>query len=173
MRRGRLLSTLIGVLLLTGLLQACSPALNWRQVQLQDMRARLPCKPDTATRPVPLGAKPLDLQMLGCEAGGALFAISHVQATDAEAAAKVITQWQAFAMQALNAGNNKNEAWKAPAWSANPLSLRASGKNPNGQPLQARLTWISRGGDVYHLAVYAETITEAMTEPFLEDLQIP
>ncbi len=173
MRRWRLLSALAGALFLMGVLQACSPALNWRQVQLQDLKAQLPCKPDTATRPVPLGANSLDLQMMGCEAGGALFAISHVQATDAEAAAKVITQWQAFAMQALSAGNSKNEAWKAPAWSANPLSFRANGKNPNGQPIQARLTWISRGSNVYHLAVYAETLTEAMTEPFLEDLQTP
>jgi len=91
---------MVGLLTLAAL-QACTPALNWRQVQLQDLKARLPCKADTATRPVPLAATPLDLQMMGCEADGALFAISHVRAQDTEAATQVVQQWRAFALQAL------------------------------------------------------------------------
>lgn len=163
---------MVGLLTLAAL-QACTPALNWRQVQLQDLKARLPCKADTATRPVPLAATPLDLQMMGCEADGALFAISHVRAQDTEAATRVVQQWRAFALQALRTEASQPASWQAPAWATQAVSLRAGGQNPKGQPVQARLTWIRRGADVYHLAVYAETLTESITQPFLEDLQTP
>lgn len=162
-----------GIALFVAVLQACSPALNWRQVQLQDVKARLPCKPDTATRRVNFGTTDHDLQMMGCEVAGALFAISHVRAADAGAAAKVRAQWQARALEVLHATGSTPEAWRAPQWANSTYSLRAMGKNPQGQPIQAHLTWIHRGTDIYHFAVYADTLTEAMTQPFLEDLQAP
>jgi hypothetical protein len=154
-------------------LSACSPALNWRQVQLHALKATLPCKPDTATRQAPLGDAPLDLQMMGCEAEGALFAVSHVHAPSAAAAAQVIARWQAQALQALQATETKTEFWQAPPWAGGAVSLFARGRDPKGQAVQARLTWLSHGVDVYHFAVYAETLTDAMMQPLLEDLQAP
>ncbi len=38
--------------------------------------------------------------------------------------------------------------------------------------MQARLTWLNVGSDIYHLAVYADTVTEPMVQSFFEDLQI-
>ncbi len=154
-------------------LQACTPDLNWRQVQLQNLKAHLPCKADTAARTVSLGHTPLTLQMMGCEADGALFAIGHIHTEGADAAANVLQQWQLFALQALRANVSQPAAWPGPAWATQVISLHADGRNPEGQPLQARLTWLRHGPDVYHLAVYAQTLNEDMTQPFLENLQAP
>jgi hypothetical protein len=58
---------------------ACSPSLNWRAVPVQHLVAMLPCKPDQAQRTVDLAATPYTLAVWGCEAGGALFAVSHMR----------------------------------------------------------------------------------------------
>ena len=67
-------------------LVACNPTFNWRDARVQDtgLTALLPCKPDQTVRPVLMGGSQLELHMLGCETGAALFAIAHVN-TDAVA----------------------------------------------------------------------------------------
>ena len=54
-------------------LAACSPAWNWREVRLEDapLTAMLPCKPDQASQTVTLAGATAELQMTGCESGGA------------------------------------------------------------------------------------------------------
>ena len=61
------------------LIAGCSPALNWRTVPLPeaDLTITLPCKPDQATRTVELAGAPVELSMVGCDADGATFAVSH------------------------------------------------------------------------------------------------
>lgn len=64
---------------LAGLI-ACNPTFNWRDARVQDtgLSGLLPCKPDQTVRPVAMAASQLDLHMLGCETGAALFVIAHV-----------------------------------------------------------------------------------------------
>lgn len=155
------------------LVTACTPALNWRHVQVQELRAQLPCKPDHATRNVSLAGESVSLEMAGCAADGALFAVSRVEASDAAAAARVMAAWQTQALAALKATDTRPANMQVPRWVSAHTALQASGKNAQGQPTQARLTWLQREARVYHLAVYAEPLTDAMTQPFLEDLQIP
>ena len=66
------------------MLAACSPALNWRSVALDGaaLTATLPCKPDQATRTVELAGAPVELSMVGCDADGATFAVSHAALAD-------------------------------------------------------------------------------------------
>lgn len=58
-------------------LAACSPTFNWREVRAESMplKAMLPCKPDKGARTVPMAGRQVELQVLGCEAGGATFAL--------------------------------------------------------------------------------------------------
>lgn len=166
----------LGVLALAAsviLMAACTPALNWRQVQLQELRAQLPCKPDQATRTVSLAGEAVSLEMAGCQADGALFAVSRVETNDAAAAGRVMAAWKTQALAALKATDVKPASMRIPPWANAHATLQASGKNPDGKPTQAQLTWLVREGRVYHLAVYAEQLNDSMTHPFLEDLQIP
>lgn len=62
-------------------LAACTPTFNWREVGFDQagVTAVLPCKPDRGTRPVQLAGQSLNLSMLGCEAGGAMFTVSVLE----------------------------------------------------------------------------------------------
>ncbi len=67
------------------LLAGCTPAFNWRDVAFDGLpvSALLPCKPDRATRTVPLAGAPRQMVMAGCEAGGATFTVAVVAVQDA------------------------------------------------------------------------------------------
>jgi hypothetical protein len=59
---------------------ACTPTFNWREVTLDDLpvTALLPCKPDRATRTLPMAGAPRTMVMAGCKAGGAMFTVAVV-----------------------------------------------------------------------------------------------
>jgi hypothetical protein len=64
---------LLVVISALSLVAGCTPAFNWRDVAFDGLpvSALLPCKPDRATRAVPLAGAPRQMVMAGCEAGGA------------------------------------------------------------------------------------------------------
>ena len=76
------------------LIAGCSPALNWRTVPLPEaeLTITLPCKPDQATRTVELAGAPVELSMVGCDADGATFAVSHAALADPAQVGAALTQ---------------------------------------------------------------------------------
>ncbi|WP_294770307.1 hypothetical protein [uncultured Rhodoferax sp.] len=161
-----------GVLLAIG---GCSPALNWRQVPLGELRFTLPCKPDQAQRAVTLADRSVALDMQGCEADGALFAISRAQVGDATAVPAVLAAWRVSALAAMQASPEQTRALPAPAVPgvATASWLAASGQRPQGGTVQAQLGWLVQGSTVYHLAVYADRLRPELTEPFVSDIAKP
>lgn len=152
-----------------GFLLACSPALNWREVRLDRLTAMLPCKPDHAQRTVPMAGRDVAMEMVGCEAAGALFAISHVHTDDAAHAAAVLQEWRTANLKNMQANDvaelaTTNARGRKPA-----VLLNASGTGTNGGPLQARLAWWVDGADLFHMAVYAEHLTPDMTDAFFSE----
>ncbi|MDM0046879.1 hypothetical protein QTH91_20475 [Variovorax dokdonensis] len=87
-----------------GLAAACSPVFNWREVPMPDgqLLALLPCKPDRAERQLPLGNQAVLVNMAGCEAGGATFAVAQANAPDLAQAQDWMSAWrkQAYAQWA-------------------------------------------------------------------------
>ena len=67
-----------------GALTACSPyaRLEGGADFRNRVQASLPCKPDQVQRSVELAGAPVDLQMSGCEAGGATFAVACAAVQD-------------------------------------------------------------------------------------------
>lgn len=78
-------------------LAACTPTFNWREVGFDQggVTAVLPCKPDRGTRPVQLAGQSLNLSMLGCEAGGAMFTVSVLELPAGSAAQAVLQDLRA------------------------------------------------------------------------------
>jgi hypothetical protein len=81
---------------------ACTPAFNWRDVGFDSLpvTALLPCKPDRATRTLPIAGVPRAMVMAGCAAGGATFTVAVVTVDNASQIAQ--------AEQALKAANQAN-----------------------------------------------------------------
>ena len=72
-------------LVLSLMVLGCSQGLNWRDIDVGDngVFVWLPCKPNTATRQIPLSEDPavgeITINMIGCEKDGVQFAISYVE----------------------------------------------------------------------------------------------
>lgn len=168
------------------LLAGCSPALNWRSVPLESagLTVLLPCKPDHATRSVDLGGRPADLAMVGCEADGATFAVSHMVVEDPSQAGAVLAQWRAAVlarMQAPAAGDAEAGAVAfVPAGAlALPQSVRlqAQGRRSDGGAVIAQAVWFARmegrQARLYHAVVYTDAPSMAVADTFFAGLALP
>lgn len=162
-------------------LVACSPALNWRETRIAQLRAWLPCKPDHATRTVTVGDQLVEMEMQGCEANGALYAVSHITVAP-DQAVRLQMAWRKAALAQMQAGEVKEHPWSPPVsastrqaatLSAPAMQLRTQGKRADGSAVQAQLAWFGAEGQLYHLVVYASQLPPEFTEPFTEQLQLP
>ena len=153
-------------------LAACSPALNWRSVTLSDagLALTLPCKPEYASRPVDLGTGAVPLAMVGCEADGATFAVSHMPLAEAAQAGAMLARWQAAVQAGMRASQPAAPVAFVPTRAlAVPQSVRlqAQGQAPGGSAVTVDAVWFARleGGQarLYHAAVYAPRRTTATT----------
>ena len=160
-------SVFAGVLLLC----ACNPTLNWRRVPLGDMAVTLPCKPDHTQRSLPWGGQALEMEMVGCEADGALFAASRIHLPPGADPSQLQAQWQAASLQQMKAqGVPKLEPLTTHVPAMASQQIAADGQGSDGKALQARLAWVVSGGDLYHLAVYAARVSPEMAEPFFDGM---
>ncbi len=169
-RRGRIS---VGVLTLTVflILSACSPTLDWRSVELEGLRTVLPCKPDRAARDVALGPSTVRMSMVGCEAQGALFAVSQVAVPEGADASDLEQAWRRAALAQMQATHSEVVALAQRPQFPTVHMTRARGLRPDGSPVQASLSWVTYKNSVYHLAVYAKSTDATLTEPLLGDLQ--
>ncbi len=168
------------------LLPGCSPALNWRSVPLENagLTVLLPCKPDHATRPVDLGGRSADLVMVGCEADGATFAVSHMVVEDPSQAGAVLAQWRAAVLARMQAATSGDAEAGATAFVptgalALPQSVRlqAQGRRNDGSAVTAQAVWFARTegrqARLYHAVVYTATPRTAVADTFFAGLALP
>lgn len=160
-------------------LSACTPSLNWRELSMGKLKVNLPCKPDRAQRPVVMGPTTLLLDMAGCEADGALFAVSHASVPTGANAQDVMNAWQSATLENMQAQQAVDlRAYQAASASKSALTiaqvepLKAKGKNPQGEAVQGRFVWFMTGGEIYHLAVYAADVRSDMAEPLFTQARI-
>ena len=153
----RVLSLVLG-------LAACSPTFNWREVPVGgDLTALLPCKPDRATRELPLGdggqgglLQVMTLDMAGCPAGGATFAVAHAQAGSAEQAETWLTAWQAATRAQWLGSQIAESVVVVPRAATAPMPLRLDivGVGSDGRATQAHIVWFTRAGRSGSVALY-------------------
>ncbi len=161
------------------LLGACSPELNWRDVGFDGTRlkAQLPCKPDRATRTVPLGGVPVDMQVAGCESGGAMVAVMTAALPAGTDALAVMQGWQQATLANLQAGDAQRQAWLRPGMLPLPAAQRVAtqGLRADGQAVSAQAVWgaLSEGDHVrlVHAAVYARQIAPELAEGLFDGIK--
>ncbi len=161
----------VAAILLATLSAACTPTLNWREVPIGSVTAMLPCKPDHGTRTVRLMDRDWEMRMSGCEAAGALYAISYLQLTDAATASAVTQAWRQSALSRMQAVPQATVIPVA-ASAAKVVTMQARGRQVDGSAVQAQLHWFLVGTQLFHAAVYAPRLTVEMTEPFFSDLPV-
>ncbi len=162
-------------LALAGLV-ACSPALNWRTVRsdAHALKMLLPCKPDKATRDVPMAGVTVALDMQGCDAAGATFAVSHVRLADARQAGAALAGWQAATVANLRAATPQAQAFERPGGQMG-VRWAVQGQRADGRPVSAQAVWFARiqpdGVDLFHALVVADKSDIAVADTFFTGLQ--
>ena len=155
---------------------------------MEELVALLPCKPDHAERRVQLGSADLMLQVSGCEASGALYAISHVRVADPRQLEPTKNEWRQATFATLQAGSVQTQALqlaRPPAGQTRTVrpiggatldaafSLeKLQGKRPDGSAVQAQMAWLAKGQDLYHVAVFATKLDNEMTELLFSELRL-
>ncbi|MES2531373.1 MAG: hypothetical protein V4636_10085 [Pseudomonadota bacterium] len=162
---------------------ACSPTFNWRDAPVGDegLMALLPCKPDRATREMPLGAggAAVKVDMAGCEAGGATFAVAHAVANDTDQATAWLDAWQRATRTQLSTDGVTETAVQVLNAVGNPAPRRidtaahARGERGAG----THVLWFAqlRGGKVslYQATVLGQPSADDAVATFFEGLRLP
>ena len=172
----RLLLSLAALLLAS----ACSPALNWREIRLDPLpvRAQMPCKPDRGTRTVELAGASLELQMAGCEADGATFALMAARLPDPARAGAVLLAWKQGTLQNMKASDPRETPFAPAGALVIPQSVRvqAQGRGPQGA-VASDAVWTARVGEqgltLVHAVVYRPTARTDIADTFFAGLQLP
>lgn len=183
-------------------LPGCSPALNWRDVRLENTRLALllPCKPDKAEKTVPLGGQPTVLTMMGCNAGGATFAVAVADLGDASKADAVLAQWQTLTLAnmkappvgasvtALTAASSSAPTAASAAPAQQPTQtlafklggtgvqpsavlVNAFGSRADGRAVAGQAAYFAQGSQVFQAVVYADRITPELGETFFSSIK--
>ncbi|MBI5908193.1 MAG: hypothetical protein HY853_06395 [Burkholderiales bacterium] len=161
------------------LLMACNPAFNWREVRPDNtgLTLLLPCKPDQAQRSVPLGGQPTELAMLGCDAGGATFAIAVATLAAPGEAGQVsaaLAGWQTATLTHIKAGAEQVTLLKVPGAALQPqaVRVRATGQRADGSAVQSQAAYFAQGRQVFQAVIYADQITPEVAETFFSSLKL-
>ncbi|CAN5424537.1 hypothetical protein BH11PSE7_BH11PSE7_35380 [soil metagenome] len=155
-------------------LAACNPTFNWRVARADgaELVALLPCKPDRASRRVVLAGQPLDLQMMGCEAGGGTFAVSHARLPDAAKANEVLAEWRLVTLANMHAVAPREAGFVPKGAIALPSSVQtvAVGRRADGLPVMAHAAWFAKGDVVFSAVIYADSLSPEVAEAFFSGL---
>ena len=156
------------------LLAACNPTFNWRDVRPDETRLGLllPCKPDKAEKVVLLGGRLTPLRLLGCDAGGATFAVAVADLGDAARAADVLTQWQAVTLANMKAGAPQVTplVLKGAAPSPAPVLVKAQGQRADGTTINGQAAYFAQGTQIFQAVVYAGKLSPDVAETYFASL---
>ena len=143
-------------------LSACQPSLNWRTVQMPGttLSFELPCKPDKTTKSVTMAGQNLELSVMGCEAGDAVWAVMSAKLSADADRTELLNGWRQATLQNMRANQIEDATWKPGRMTALPGALRfkAKGTTAKGEPVLAHAVWFAHlEGDsvrVVHAVVY-------------------
>jgi hypothetical protein len=163
------------------LLAACSPTFNWREVPIAEsgLVALLPCKADRADRARAAGRRIGRVDMTGCEAGGATFAIAHASANGPAQAEAWLGAWRTATRGqiALQGGGRSLESGRDRATRhrhARPAAARGGrkGRLARADPV---VRPVAKDGTValYQATVLGKPSSPEASKTFFEGLRLP
>jgi hypothetical protein len=171
----RLMNLAVAALLVSGCILACDPTFNWREVRADStgLTAMLPCKPDKAARTVPMGGRPVSLEVLGCDAGGATFAVLSADIGEPARAGEVLTQWKTASLANLRSAGAREKPFRPPGALSLPQSLQvvASGQRADGSQVASQAAYFARDTRVFQAVIYAGQIKPEVADTFFSGLK--
>ena len=162
--------------LATGMLTACAPALDWRDVRPADSGVQLlmPCKATPQARQLRLSGRAVKLSLHACSAGGHTWALAFADVTDPTQVGGALNELRAAAANNLGATAVQPVALAVPGATPHPASERVliAGRLPNGQPVQEQVAVFAFGTRVFQATVLAEALNTEAVETFFGALRV-
>lgn len=161
----------------TGGLVACSPALNWREIRPPDgaVAAMFPCKPDHHARRVTVAGAPLSMQLSSCTASDNVYALSQVDAGQADRVTPVLEALRQVAAENIGGPTTVKGTQPVPGMAPHPLAQRLgwSGKRADGSAIEAQAAFFTRGTQVYQATVVGTRLDAEAADTFFSGLKLP
>ncbi|KQU82276.1 hypothetical protein ASC78_16885 [Variovorax sp. Root318D1] len=161
-------------------LAACNPTFNWREVPIADagLVALLPCKPDRANRALPLGAESVQVDMAGCETGGATFAVAHASAANPAQAEAWLAAWRAAMRNQLSPAQLTEGSAALQRATAVPAPVRLDAQPAHPGSASVQVLWFAQSQKDGRVALYQATVLGRPSSPeaaktFFEGLRLP
>ncbi len=158
------------------LMSACSPALDWRDVQPEGSgwAALFPCQPKRQSRDAALAGAATPMTLHSCSADGLNFAISHADLGEPSRVSPALRQMAAALASNLQAGEVRSAAWELGGMTPNPDARRLwlAGSLPDGTAMQEQAALFVRGTRVYQAAVLGTRVDEAAAGAFFDSLRL-
>jgi len=157
---------------------ACSPSLDWRELQpdAAGWRALMPCRPVQRTRRLaadPSGGVAVDWRLNTCQAEGVTFAIGD---TDVADPARVPPVLQALKARAFAQGRSpaaEPMPFQMPGLTPQPDAgrWRLKGVGPDGKVVQIELALFAHGTRIVQATLIGPALSAAAVQPFFEALR--
>jgi hypothetical protein len=142
------------LLALSLLLSACSPTLNWRDVEVgAQTRMQFPCRPERAERQVVLAGVPSQARMVVCDAGGLSWSATVFEVRDPVRLTSSLRELRLNFVDRL--GGRGGQATVRP--------VQIAGMTPSDEahrvtvPGRAEAVFVARGLQVFQLVVMARS----------------
>lgn len=155
---------------------ACTPTFNWREVPVEStgLRASFPCKPEAVERRTEFApGREIVVHALGCEAGGAAFAVLYGDIEQPGELAAALAQWKKASLAASKSRIDSEQNYQPAGALPLPGSamVRAQGQHADGSAVQSQAAYFARGTRVFQAVVYAPKLKAEMTESFFAELR--
>jgi hypothetical protein len=151
-------------------LAGCSPTLNWREVRVDEagIGQLFPCKPIRQQRTVELAGGRQRLVLHVCDAGGATWALSHVQASNPGGLPALLDALAAAAQANVGAPPAGPKPHTVPGAAGHGASgrYRFDGQAPDGRPVQVAMLLYARGPVAVQLTVLGSPLSGDAVETF-------
>ncbi len=161
-----------------GLLIACTPALNWRDVRPEGtaLQLQMPCRPNVQARTVTLVGQPVRLQLLACDADGHTWALATAAVAESAAVAPTLQALREAALANVGAASAAAASQPLQVPSATPQAaagqFSAQGRLPDGQAVQLQAVVFADGLQVHQATVLGAQVDAAGARTFFDSLRI-
>lgn len=154
-----------------GVLAACAPALDWRDIRPADSGVQLqfPCKPSSQQRRVPLAGAPVQLVLYACAAGDQTWGLGYADVGDPARVGPALAELAAAAAANLNAAPGKTTPLQPPGATPHAASLRSrlQGRMPDGKTVQMDVAVFTHGTRVFQASVLGERLSDEAVDSFI------
>ena len=161
--------------LLAGLMTACTPVLDWREVRPDGagLVVLLPCKPSSYARSVLLAGQAVQLSLHACSADGLTWALAFAELGDPARTTAALGELKASAMANLGATTSTARPFDMPGATPKEASARLEfgGQLPDGKRVREQMAVFSMGTRVFQATVVGTSLPPEAVESFFGGLR--